>query len=213
MFTSISINIIVILLFLSIFVFSGSLYIRGNNFTICLDRDNGCNFTVTNYYPISPLIPTSFPNEAIIGEYKYIYLIFNIPNSQVQKTFYLEAYDTSTGETIITNGDCYLINTTENKYYEINIFKDLKKNSYIRFGFFGLPKNFSMTVEIEFKLNIFLYIINIKLSSDNSLNKSEQEPLLNFLKEYYEKKEEQKKKKNRSFKQLKYYLKICLNIL
>jgi hypothetical protein len=46
-----------------------------------------------------------------------IYLKFNIPENQEQKNFYLEAYDISDGETIITDGDCYFINTTENIDY------------------------------------------------------------------------------------------------
>ena len=115
---------------------------------ICSDKYKGCSFYVSYNYPISPKIPTYIPNHALLGDYRYVYLRFTIPKTQKQKSFYLEAYDTSNGETIISEGDCYLINTNENNDYEINIFKQLKENSYIRFGFFGIPQNFIMSVKL-----------------------------------------------------------------
>ena len=124
------------------------------------------------YNSISPKIPTSFPSNAILNSYRYIYLIFTIPTSQKQKYFYLEAYDTSDNETIISNGDCYYLNVGQNNEYEIRIYKKLKTNSYIRFGFFGISQNFTMMVKLEFTLNYFLYFSDIALTNKNSLNKS-----------------------------------------
>ena len=154
-----------------------------SKYTICGDLYNGCFFEISNNYPISPKIPTSIPVEAILSSYRYIYLIFYIPNTQSQKTFYLEAYDTTTKETIITNGDCYSINTAKNNKYELRIDKTLQKDSFVQFRFLGIDNNFKMTVKIEFELNLRLYWTDIALSGTNSLIKSEQEALKEYLKE------------------------------
>lgn len=154
-----------------------------SKYTTCGDLYNGCFFEISNNYPISPKIPTSIPVEAILSSYRYIYLIFYIPNTQSQKTFYLEAYDTTTKETIITNGDCYSINTAKNNKYELRIDKTLQKNSFVQFRFLGIDNNFKMTVKIEFELNLRLYWTDIALSGTNSLIKSEQEALKEYLKE------------------------------
>ena len=66
-------------------------------------------------------------------------MLFNAPQPN-PKTFYLEAYDTSNGEAIISNGDCYLLNLTKNSDYEIRIFKELKSNSFVQFRFFEFSK-------------------------------------------------------------------------
>lgn len=167
--------IVTILIFLLIQVFSVDIYeqyfSRANENIICTNKVSGCSFKVSSNYPISPKIPTSMPTDAILGNYRYIYLFFSIPTIQTQKSFYLEAYDISDGETIISNGDCYLIDTTQNKDYEIRIYKTLKVDSYIRFGFFGISKDFTMTVKLTFQLSISLYYSDIALTYDNSLNK------------------------------------------
>ena len=67
---------------------------------------------------------------------------FDIPKKQKQKTFYIEIYNISNGETIISNGDCYFINTTKNIDYEIRIIKQLKNDSFVRFGFFWVHRKF-----------------------------------------------------------------------
>ena len=117
--------IIKIFLFLSMIAFSSEIseryYNRANYNDICSNADLGCYFTVSNNYPTSPKIPTSMISDAILSDYRYIYLIFSIPNEQTNKNFYLEAYDTSDKETIISNGDCYFIDTTQNVKYEIRI--------------------------------------------------------------------------------------------
>ena len=138
-------NIVLIKIFLFLLLLSFSLndkYNRATNNVIYSTKDIGCIFDISINYPISPKIPTSIPNKATLGAYRYIYLSFDAPKSQTIKTFYLEAYDTSNGETIISNGDCYLIDITENSNYEIRIFKELKSNSFVQFRFFGFPQNF-----------------------------------------------------------------------
>lgn len=191
--------IIKIFLFLSMIAFSSEIseryYNRANYNDICSNADLGCYFTVSNNYPTSPKIPTSMISDAILSDYRYIYLIFSIPNEQTNKNFYLEAYDTSDKETIISNGDCYFIDTTQNVKYEIRIFKKLKENSFVRFGFLGLSDNFEMTVNLEFKLNHLLYFTDIALSSDNSLYKANQPSLVKYFEEFNKKMAEQKQRK------------------
>ena len=138
---------------------------------ICPNLKEECYFSVSYNYPISPKIPNSFPGDAILNRYRYVYLIFNIPKTQEQKSFYLEAYDTSNNENIISNGDCYFINTAENNEYEIRIYKTLKTDSFIRFEFFGISENFTMMVKLRFTLSISLYFNDIALTDENSLIK------------------------------------------
>ena len=160
----------------------------------CSNKDKGCSFQVSYNYPISPKIPTSIPSDATLSNYRYIYLQFNIPQKQKQKTFYLEAYDTSDGKTIISNGDCYFINTTENIDYEIRIYKKLKMFSYVQFGFLGISSNFTMRVTLRFPLSISLYFNDIALTNSNSLNKSDIPSLSGYLSRREEKINQQKKR-------------------
>ena len=155
-------------------------YNLASNDNTCKNKASGCSFFVTSSYPISPKIPTSLPTQAILSEYKYIYLRFSIPKTQKQKSFYLEAYYISDNETIISNGDCYLVNTNENVDYELRIDKVLRKRDYIRFEFLGIPDDFIMEVKAHFILNVTLYFHDIALSYDNSLNKTN----ISSLKEY-----------------------------
>ena len=166
--------------------------------SICLNKDGGCFFLVTNNFPISSKVPTYIPNKAILGSYKYIYLTFYIPANQIQKTFYLEAYDTSTGETIITNGDCYFINTIENINYEIRIYKELQRDSYVQFRFFGLLPGFKMMVCFRFSLSVHLYFNDIALSYDNSLNENNIPELVDYKAKMDEKLIEQKDRKEKA---------------
>ena len=193
-----NIALTVIFLLLSLIIFSTEVserrYNRGNYNITCSNKENGCHFMVSSNFPISPKIPTSMPTHAILGPYRYIYLIFTIPREQKQKSFYLEAYDTSNEETIISNGDCYFINTTENDKYEIRIYKQLEENSFVRLGFLGLPKYFSMEVYLHFKLSLNLYFNDIYLTNYNSKNKSEEKSLEKYLEEIEPKKIEQKKR-------------------
>lgn len=146
--------------------------LSANNNT-CSNKDEICSFNISYNYTKSPKIPTSIPSYAILGDYRYIYLRFIIPKTQIEKTFYLEAFDISNEETIISNGDCYFINTSLNIDYEIRIYKQLKTDSYIQFGFLGFSNNFTMKVELRFPLSLSLYFNDIALTYYNSLNKSD----------------------------------------
>ena len=153
------------------------------NDNICSNKYTGCSFYVTKNYPISPKIPTKIPTKAILNNYRYIYLTFSIPETQEQKSFYLEAYSITDEESIITNGDCYLINTKENVDYELRIDKTLPTNDYIRFGFFGFKDDFIMEVQLRFLLDINLYFNDIALSYENSLKRNNIPSLEEYLKE------------------------------
>ena len=153
------------------------------NDNICLTKNVGCSFYITKNYPISPKIPSEMPTHAILGRYRYIYLTFTIPETQEQKSFYLEAYYITDEESIITNGDCYLINTKENIDYELRIDKELRTNDYIRFGFFGFKDDFVMEVQLRFLLNLTLYYNDIALSYANSLKRNNISSLEEYLKE------------------------------
>ena len=167
-------------------------YNLANNDNTCSDKNTGCLFYVTNNYPISPKIPTRLPTQAILGDYRYIYLRFTIPKTQEQKSFYLEAYYISDEETIISNGDCYFVNTKENVDYELRIDKTLRKKDFIRFGFFGISDDFIMEVKLHFILNIDLYFNDIALSYRNSLKRNNISSLEKYLLEREKKIVEQK---------------------
>jgi len=104
------------------------------------------------------------------------------------------AYDSSTKDTIISNGDTYFIDCNQNNKYEIQIFKTLKNNSFIQLLFLGLPKNFNMKVEIRFKLDQLLYLEDFKLNDKNSLKSSDDELLLEYLDEINNKSNAQKER-------------------
>ena len=193
------------MLFLFLLIFSHIFYIENseNNYNlinfngICPDK-NECSFSVSYNYPMSPKIPNSFPGNAIIGDYRYVYLTFTIPDTQNQKSFYLEAYDTSNKETIISNGDCYYINTTKNNKYEIRIYKKLKRDSYIRFEFSGISQDFTMTVNLRFTLDFILFVNDIALTDKNSYNKIYIDSLKDYLIEKGKKIIEQKNREKLS---------------
>ena len=174
-----------ILFLLSRIIFSEDYekYFGRANYEICSNFKEGCSFNITKNNPISPNIPTNLPKKAILNDYRYIYLKFQIPSNHLQKAFYLEAYDTNNKKTIISNGDCYLIDTSKNKIYELRIDKNLQKNSFIRLRFFGLSKNFQMIVNIAFELDLILYWTDIALTGSNSLIKNEDESLKEYVDE------------------------------
>ena len=176
--------IIILVSLLPKFSFEGNkdYYYKRTKNIFCSDLENGCNFKISSNNPISPKIPTEIPVNAILGSYRYIYLIFHIPQNQIQK-FYLMAYDTSSKETIISNGDYYEIDCNENNKYEIRIFKSLKIDSFVQFLFLGITINIVIEVEIKFKLSIFLYTYDIRLSNDNSLESSNNELILKYIDE------------------------------
>lgn len=134
-------------------------------------RSNGCSFNVTPVFPVSPQINTTFPKKEILSRYSYIYLKFNIPKEQKQKTFFLEAFYVSNSITITSNGDCYYIDTTENINYELRIYKKLRTNDFIRLGFFGIPEDFIMEVKLDFFFNTLNFNAMV-LDNRNSVYKS-----------------------------------------
>ena len=152
---------------------------QGSN-NICLNKKRGCTFKITSNNPRSPMISTNILEEAIIGDYLYIYLIFP---ENIQKSFYLMAYDTSNNQNIIYKGDYYEIKLKKDNLYELRIFQKLKKNSYIQLLFLGLPENFVMEVEIQFELDFGLYISDLTLAGDNSLNSFQNKELLKYIDE------------------------------
>ena len=90
-------DIVLIKIFLFLLLLSFSLtdkYNKGTYNIICADKDIGCIFTISTNYPISLKIPNIIPEETIIGDYRYNYLLFNDPHHNL-KTFYLEVYYTS----------------------------------------------------------------------------------------------------------------------
>ncbi len=176
--------ITILVLLLPKFSFEGNkqYYYKKTKNIFCSDLKNGCNFKISSNNPISPKIPTEIPVDAILSNYRYIYLIFHIPQNQTQK-FYLMAYDTSNKETIISNGDYYEIDCNENNKYELRIFKSLKEDSFIQFLFLGVPQNLVIKVEIKFELSLYLYAYDIRLSYDNSLDSSNNELILKYLDE------------------------------
>ena len=210
--------ILILFLFSHIFCSNNNNLLNYNE--TCPNKSEECLFSINYNNLISPKIPTSFPSKAkFFGNYSYIYLIFTIPTTQKQKFFYLEAYDISNNETIISNGDCYFINIGEKNEYEIRIYKELISNSYIRFGFFGISENFTMMVKLEFNLNHILALTDTPLTNKNSLYKSSiffSENETNVENEKNEKTIEQKNReklcKDLCFKIIQRIFKTYLNI-
>lgn len=158
---------------------------------ICSDKNDGCYFTVSPNYPYSPIIPTSIPVHALLGNYRYVYLIFTILSAS-QSTFYLSAYDVSSGKTIISNGDCYHIDLNENLEYELRIYDELQSESYIRFEFLGLKSGTELLVNFRFLLDYGLYKRDIALYYGNSLVMED----IDFVQEYLKELEKQRNNQN-----------------
>lgn len=178
----ISLTIILLLLLVNFSIEGYEWYYSKNKKIFCSDKDIGCSFIISSNNPISPKIPTDNIVHAIAHNYNYIYLKIYIPEGKT-KQFFLMAYDTSTKETIISNGDTYEIDCSEKHEFEMRIHKPLKNHSFIQLLFLGLPENFEMRVEITFKLDMILYLRDIKLDQKNSLNSTENELITEYLEE------------------------------
>ena len=78
------ISIIILVFLLPKFSFEGNkdYYYKRTKNIFCSDLENGCNFKISSNNPISPKIPTEIPVNAILGSYRYIYLIFHIPQTK-----------------------------------------------------------------------------------------------------------------------------------
>ena len=149
---------------------------------ICSDKKNGCYFIVSSNYPYSPIISTDIPVKAIFSKYRYVYIIFE-HISLSQTSFYLTAYDVSSGKTIISNGNCYHIDLNENLEYELRIFDELQPDSYIRFQFLGLKSGTELLVNFRFLLDYGLFKRDTALKGDNSLVMEEIDYVKVYLKE------------------------------
>ena len=196
-------KIIVIFLFLPNFCFGEiSWFFDDSGRTTICHGSSPCEFNITKDFPLSPKIPRKyiyFRYISILLTFYGYYLQFNIPENQIQKSFYIEAYDASNGENLIKGGDCFFINTSEydtsNSKFTF-IFSNLDNITFVRFRFFGLSEGFSMSVKlqldaaidflIEYKTLLYYY------QDSDSLNKSDIENLEENTEEYKEKMEEQK---------------------
>lgn len=198
-------KIIAILLFLLKFC-SGEIswYFDDSGRTTICHGSTPCEFNITKDFPITPKIPRKyiyFIKNTFFWTVDGYYLQLNIPESQVQKSFYIEAYDASNGENIIKGGDCFYINTSEydtikNDLKYTFIFTDLDNITFIRFRFFGLSEGFSMNVKIKLDTTINFMMeyktLLIYYQDSDSLNKSDIENLEENSEEYKKKMDEQK---------------------
>ena len=140
-------KIIVIFLFLPNFCFGEiSWFFDDSGRTTICHGSSPCEFNITKDFPLSPKIPRKyiyFRYISILLTFYGYYLQFNIPENQIQKSFYIEAYDASNGENLIKGGDCFFINTSEydtsNSKFTF-IFSNLDNITFIRFRFFGLSE-------------------------------------------------------------------------
>ena len=192
--------ILLLLLLLNISSEDKDWFYERNKNIYCPNRDEPCYFNITYNNPYAPLIDISFLRTAILyPHYYYIYLLFMLPKNRTQNKFYLEATDIITDETVISNGDCYLINNTNNRYgYELRIYKSLLSNSTIRIKFLGLNPGFSMEVRAKFPRDLNIYYNGIMLTDQNSLNKSDILELMNYDEEMKQKIINQKERKTQA---------------
>lgn len=153
-----------------------------NTKIFCPSKKSICEANITYNHPYTPMIDGNFLNQAILNPYHYIYLLFDLQKNQAQKSFYLEAYYINKKETVISNGDCYLINFTGIYEYELRIYKPVS-NSLIQIKFLGLNPQFFMKVNIKFSRDLSIYFYGVMLTYENSLNKSD----IKELKDYNEK--------------------------
>ena len=187
-------NIILLTLFLSCFCLEDINWAEEMGMDqMCSDKKKGCSFVISPNNPFSPIIPTDIPTQAILLPYRYVYLKFSLPKNKQYK-FYLSAYDFLSGETIISNGDCYLIDLSDKLNYEIQIYKTLTTDSYIQFLFLNLKKDFSLEVEFSFELDINLYFTDGKLNMENSLYMNSLESMKTYILEMEKQKKDQKRR-------------------
>ena len=145
-----------------------------------------CDFNISYNNPYSPMILGNLVRKALLDSYYYIYITFHLYYSQrdkIQNIFYLEAYDYNTDESLLSNGDCHLINLTNREEYELQFFKTIYNDSIIIIKFLGLNPQFFMEVSIRYDVNFHHFAMCFLLTNENSLYQSE----INELKEYNEK--------------------------
>ena len=167
-----------------------------NSKVFCPHRDELCYSNITYNNPYTPMIPGDFLRTAILSpHYHYIYLIFSFPKNQTQRKFYLEATDITKNETVISNGDVYLIDINYIYEYELRIYKPVLSNTTIQLHFLGLNPEFLMYLTIKFARDLSIYFNGVMLTDKTSLNKSDiaelnisGENLLEKIKKYNERK-------------------------
>ena len=188
-----------LLLFSLLFPFSignSDWFYERNGVAFCPNRTELCYSNITYNNPYTPKIPAYFLNTAILSpHYYYIYLIFDFPKNQANRKFYLEATDISRNETVISNGDCYLIDVKNIYEYELRIYKKLYVNSVISIKFLGLNPEFFMMLKLKFARDLSIYFNGVMLTNLNSLNKSSIPELMEYDAEMQQKILNQNKRK------------------
>ncbi len=203
------------LLFLLLLLFPFSIgnsdwFYERNGVAFCPNKSELCYSNITYNNPYTPKIPAYFLNTAILfPHYYYIYLIFDFPKNQTNRRFYLEATDISLNETVISNGDCYLINVKNIKEYELRIYKKLYTNSVISIKFLGLNPGFFMMLKLKFARDLSIYYNGVMLTDLNSLNKSSVPELMEYDAEMQQKILNQNKRKAEAIEKTN---KILLNL-
>ena len=173
--------------------------LKRNNKAYCPNKILSCTFIISYNNPYTPLISSSFLNNAFSGPYRYIYFSFGNPKNK-QKNFYLEATDTKRENiNLITNGDCYLIDLNTNYYYELRIYKPLLVDSFILVKFINLNPGFIVEVSASFSLDMDIYRYGTKLTYENSLWKSNINELIKYEEEINKQIIEQKERKIKAF--------------
>ena len=144
-----------------------------------------CDFNITYNNPYSPMILGNTLNRAVLNPYNYIYLWFSTYSRNKntdQDVFYLEVYDINTGENLLSNGDCHLINLTSQEKYELQIYKPLYNDTIFVLKFSGINPQFSIRSTIMYEFSIYKMAMSFELTDKNSLYKSD----INGLKKYEE---------------------------
>ena len=167
--------------------FKNSYYERNKNF-FCANEKTGCSFNISSAYPYSPKIPVNIIHKGPIFEtYRYhFYLHVNWTRINLSK-FFLMAYDVSNEETIISNGDYYLIKAgslINIQLYQFQIFKEIKNIRFIQLLFLGMPLNGEYQIDIIFESGFNNYFSSSSLHDGNSLLSNNSEVMLQLLKDF-----------------------------
>jgi len=204
-------NLLLLLLLLFPLSFGNSYWFyERNGVAFCPNKSELCYCNITYNNPYTPKIPAYFLNTAILSpHYYYIYLIFDFPKNQKYRRFYLEATDISRNETVISNGDCYLIDVKNIYEYELRIYKTLYSNSVISIKFLGFNPEFFMMVKLKFARDLSIYYNGVMLTNLNSLNKSNVPELMEYDAEMQQKIVKQNQRKSQAIAQTN---KILLNL-
>ena len=155
---------------------------------VCADYNEGCYFNISSAYPFSPKIPTNIikRNSAYYESSTYLYslfLRFHKPKDH-NINFFLMAYDTSNGKTIISNGDYYAIFSRGDTDNKLKIYKEIKDINFIQLLFLGIEKNIQYQVDILFEWDFSLDFFSFSLDDYNSYNSNDNENILPYIQDY-----------------------------